>query len=190
MRFARLSLLALSILAAGCAPRATFPATPGTSSFEPWVAPIPELMAGGIEYAQRRHAPNEPLIFNLPPGVPQWVWKNVQGRLGEGARPVADGDVRYFSVTEVRVNGATGEVDVIYPAENDLFQSLTVGFRTEPFQSWRPIFERKWRIPTAPEPSNYGIWPVHESNDFPNQNPQPWEAREAEREYEGVIGGE
>ncbi len=103
---------------------------------------------------------------------------NVASRLGDGARPATDADVRYFSVVEIRVNGAQGEVDVIYPAENDLFQMLTIGFRTDPFQEWRPVFERRWRIPVAPEPSNFGIWPVHESNDVGNQNPQPWELRE------------
>ncbi|HMN97286.1 MAG TPA: hypothetical protein PKC43_12745 [Phycisphaerales bacterium] len=161
-----------------CTPRATFPPTPGTQSVEPWVAPIPEVMATSLRYTRTRHAPNEPMVFNLPPNVPEWIWNNVQGRLGEDARPMMPSDRVAFEVTEVRIDGARAEVDVIYPAGGDLFQLITVGLTTDPFQSWRPTFERRWRIPTSRPVSNWGLWVVREDTDFPPVNPQPWQERQ------------
>lgn len=174
-----LGLAALGAVGLGCTPRATFPATPGTSSVEPWVPPIPEVMATSLRYARTRHAPNEPMVFNLPPGVPEWIWVHVQNQLGGDARPMLPSDQVAFEVIEVRVNGANAEVDVIYPtgvsSGGDLFQLLTVGLTTDPFQSWRPTFERRFRIPVTRPVSNWGLWVVHEDVDFPNRNPQPWE---------------
>jgi hypothetical protein len=171
------ALLLLSL--SGCAPTATFPPTPGTGTFEPWVAPVPEIMALGVTVARERLAPNEPPVFNLPPGVPQWTWEEVAKNIGPGAIPMAPEERVAFSVEQVRVDGARAEVDVIYPARaeggaGELFQMVTIGMTTDPFQSWRPTFERRWRIPVSPPTSNWGRWVYQEHPDYPNQNPPPW----------------
>lgn len=175
------ALLAMVVASAGCTPKSTFPPTPGTSSVEPWVAPIPQIMATSLRYAHDRRAPKEEMVFNLPPGVPEWVWVEVQKKLTTGARPMMPEDRRAFSVVQVRIDGSKAECDVIYPAVDNLDQMITVGLTTDPFQEWRVVFERKWRIPATRPTSNWGVWKVHEGNDYPNVNPQPWQD-------EGITG--
>lgn len=164
----------------GCAATATFPPTPGTGSFEPWIAPVPELMATAISTTRARLAPTYPPVFNLPPGVPQWTWENVGRMIGDGAIAMVPADRHAFSIEQVRLSGGQAEVDVIYPAGEDLFQMVTIGMTTDPFQDWRPTFERRWRLPVSPPTSNWGVWKVQEHTDYPNQSPPEWET--------GVIG--
>ncbi|MFO0874252.1 MAG: hypothetical protein U0575_09810 [Phycisphaerales bacterium] len=177
---AALSLVGAALLP-GCTPQTTYPPTAGTGSFQPWVAPVPQVMAASLRYTHDRHAPKEELVFNLPPGVPEWVWVQIQKDLGAAARPMMPQDTRGFSVLQVRIDGANAECDVIYPAADDLYQMITVGLTTNPFQEWRPTFERKWRIPATRPTSNWGVWTIQEHPDYPNMNPQPWED-------EGVTG--
>ena len=180
---AAFSLPAL-LLGGGCAPTATFPPTPGTGTFEPWVAPVPEIMALGVTVTRERMAPSAPPVFNLPPGVPQWTWEEVGRRIGNGAIAMVPADRQAFSVEQVRLSGARAEVDVIYPAGPadgggagaELFQMVTIGMTTDPFQPWRPTFVRKWRLPISPPTSNWGMWTIQEDTDYPNLNPPPWKA--------------
>jgi hypothetical protein len=164
--------VAAMVAATGCAPKNNFPPTPGTSSVEAWVPPIPELMATSLRYVHTRHASEYPMVFNLPPNTPEWIWDDVRKRLGGDARPMMEGDRAAFSVQGVKIDGATAEVDVVYPANDpgqpELYQLLTTGLTTNPFQEWRVIFERKWRIPVSAPTSNLGSWPVHEDTDYGN----------------------
>ncbi len=146
-----LSAMALGL---GCTPLATYPPIEGTRTVEPWVHPVPEIMGVSIRHTRAMMNPAHPPIINLPPAVTASTWETVMSHVAPDARPMTDDDVSAFALTQVRLSGARAECDVVYPTPEGLPQMVTVGLRTDPFQTWRVEFTRRWRIPAEmPEPT-------------------------------------
>jgi hypothetical protein len=124
------SLAALALLAvvpAACTAMSTYPPVDGKVVNTPSVSPGPEVMAGAIKEAHRLTAPNTDIIFNLPAGLPENTWNRVAFLLPDSARAMEPGDENVYSVKQLRIQGGSAEVDVIYP-ERGVYQLMTVKF--------------------------------------------------------------
>jgi len=168
--------IGLGAALSACTPIATYPPVQGSDTFEPWVYPMPQLMAESLRYVRIRLTPDQTSLFNLPPAVPEWIWDQVARDVGNGAQPMtADGEIA-LSVQQVRVNGGKAEVDIAYPTPEGLYQLVTIGLRTDPFQPPRVVFENRWRIPVDPPASN---WPNRQLPDYSDYE-----------KYDGGVGAE
>jgi len=135
------------LVGVGCTPLATYPPVEGTRTVEPWMHPVPEVMGVSLRHTRAIMNPAHPPIINLPEGVTASTWETVMSYLGPDARVMTADDPTAFAVTQIRVSGSRAECDVVYPTTDGLAQLVTIGLRTDPFQSWRVDFVRKWRIP-------------------------------------------
>jgi hypothetical protein len=147
------SLAALALLAvvpAACTAMSTYPPVDGKVVNTPSVSPGPEVMAGAIKEAHRLTAPNTDIVFNLPAGLPENTWNRVAFLLPDSARAMEPGDENVYSVKQLRIQGGSAEVDVIYP-ERGVYQLMTVKLEGGPVIPWRIQWAYRWVIPaTAP----------------------------------------
>jgi hypothetical protein len=151
------SLAALALLAvvpAACTAMSTYPPVDGKVINTPSVSPGPEVMAGAIKEAHRLTAPNTDIIFNLPAGLPENTWNRVAFLLPDSARAMEPGDENVYSVKQLRIQGGSAEVDVIYP-ERGVYQLMTVKFSGGPLTAWTVAWSYRWLIPSEkPTPND------------------------------------
>lgn len=138
----------LAVLPAACAPRVTYPPTAGKPYSTPNVAPGPELMADSLREAWRVSGAQGEIAFNLPSGLAESTWRRVQELLGNGARPMGASDDRAYSVQQLRIDGGTAEVDVVYP-DRGVYQLMTVRLRGGAFADWKVASAYRWVSPCA-----------------------------------------
>lgn len=129
----------------GCAASMTYPEYAGAPKADPSLQPMPNLMADALKFAHQRTAPEQELVYNLPPMTPVQVWKGVEKRIGVG-RPMTVGDTHVWSVRQVRLSGARAEVDVVYPTEG-IYQLATVHFVGSTAQPYYPTMLQFWLVP-------------------------------------------
>jgi hypothetical protein len=149
-----LSALVTAIILTGCATTATYPPTAGSGGVTATQPPLPQIMASALRYAQQRGNPNAALVFNLPPRSLQAAWDDIGKRLGDGARPMREGDKEAFTVRQVRLNGSQAEVDIVYPSPEGVYQLMTVHLEGAFGVDFRPMFTQRWLIPSKAQPFN------------------------------------
>jgi hypothetical protein len=142
--FAALALLA--VVPAACTAMSTYPPVDGKVINTPSVSPGPEVMAGAIKEAHRLTAPGTDIIFNLPAGLPENTWNRVAFLLPESARAMEPGDEGVYSIKQLRIQGGTAEVDVLYP-DRGVYQLMTVKFNGGPLAPWTIAWTYRWMIP-------------------------------------------
>ena len=117
-RSPRLAALLLATLALcglpGCAPYATYPPDGVGPNVYPWMPPCPEVMATALRQAHDRVAPDSQFIYNLPPGASRTAWKDVQSRLGPGARRMLPGDTVVWDVERFGIRNTRAFADILY----------------------------------------------------------------------------
>ncbi|MHC5002680.1 MAG: hypothetical protein ACYTJ0_06120 [Planctomycetota bacterium] len=152
-------VMLVGAVSAGCAPWATYPPietkSPLTSAELP---PFPTLMAEAIWHVNYEYgAGTHDFAFNLPPGTTPLVYEKVRRRLGDGVgHPQADLAGPAVHVSSVRSRGTVGEVDVIFPRDDGLYEMVTVRLRNEIFRGWYVADDRRWRFPIeAPPPPSF-----------------------------------
>jgi hypothetical protein len=159
-----------------CAATATYPPTAGRATVTGNTPPLPQIMASALRYAQQRGNPNAAMVFNLPPDTLWTAWEDVNKRLGDGARPMNEGDKEAFSVRQVRLNGGKAEVDVVYPSPEGVYQIMTVHLEGAFGADYRPMFVQKWLIPSkaqAYNPPVGGPWAEAPSASAPGEIDDP-----------------
>ena len=144
----------LAVLPAACTAMSTYPPVAGRPVSTPSVSPGPEVMAGAIKEAHRLTAPNTDIVFNLPAGLPENTWNRVAYLLPESARAMEPGDESVYSVKQIRIQGGTAEVDVVYP-DSGVYQLMTVKFNGGPLAGWSVAWAYRWMIPSEkPTPND------------------------------------
>lgn len=137
--------IAVALVISGCAATMTYPEYPGAPKADPSLQPMPNLMADALKFAHQRTAPEQELVYNLPPTTPVQVWTGVGKRLGIG-RPMTVGDTHVWSIRQVRLSGARAEVDVVYPTDG-IYQLATVHFVGSTAQPYYPTMLQFWLLP-------------------------------------------
>jgi hypothetical protein len=149
-------LIALTALvAAGCAPYATYPPIEVTSGLAgPTMEPFPALMAQAIQATHEAHGGGAPdFAYNLPPGSPRRLYGDVQRRLGAGHAMGREGESAYH-VTVVRARGTEAEVDMVVPQPGGTYGLLTISFHNKLGKGWYVRGQREWAIHVeAPSPT-------------------------------------
>ncbi len=146
--------LGAGLCLSGCAPQQTFPPTTGRAVFDASVPPVPEIMAAAIKGAHAKSSvADEPIVYNLPPGVLKETWKKVDSMLPESARPAYPNDTNIISVEQIRMSGSLGEVDVLVPKGN-FYQLLTLHMEGAIFDPWKVKFVQPWTIRSEPPTCN------------------------------------
>ena len=138
-----LFLAMLAVLCASCTPLSTFPTEGKGEPLLPWMYPVPQVMAKSLARTYEKTVPadsksDHPLLFNLPEGVSEKVWKQVAIDTGiEGARPANQEDLdngsMIWSVQRVAVRGLKVKVDVVYQVD-DVYQLAIVSLTSPPLQ--------------------------------------------------------
>lgn len=157
------AFLGLSVLVGGCTPYSTYPPVSNAEVILPWMYPMPQVMASSLRTTYDKTAPaleaesgRPELVFVLPEGISQGVWRSVAVDSGvDGARAMNESDVEagtpVWAVEQVRVRNDRAEVDVIFPTTNG-YERATVILESKPFQPYRVSFFQRWRVPVdAPQ---------------------------------------
>jgi hypothetical protein len=141
-----LFLAMLAVLCASCTPLSTFPTEGKGEPLLPWMYPVPQVMAKSLARTYEKTLPSDsrsdhPLLFNLPEGVSENVWKQVAIDTGiEDARPATQEDLdngsMIWSVQRVAVRGLKVKVDVVYEVD-DVYQLAIVSLTAPPLQPFR-----------------------------------------------------
>jgi hypothetical protein len=154
---ALLLMTTVALIAAGCAPYATFPPVEvdaasrmSRATFEPF----PTLMAEAIRYTHDQYGDGAAdFAWNLPRDTPHGVYTMVEKRLGAG-RPMKETNERAFHVQTVRARGVEAEVDVIYPRSDGRHELVTIWFRNEILKGgWQVKRARPWYIEVEAPPA-------------------------------------
>lgn len=140
------AIVFLAALPAACTAMSTYPPVDGKTVSTPNVSPGPEVMAGALKEAHRLTAPGTPMVFNLPAGLNEHTWNRVAFLLPHDARAMEQGDENVYSVKQLRIQGGTAEVDVIYP-ERGVYQLMTVKFNGGPLAGWSVAWAYRWMVP-------------------------------------------
>jgi hypothetical protein len=149
-RFAARFALGLGVLAFpllnGCTPWATYPPIQGAAGFnDPYLDPIPFLMAESISSVYERDGGEGVLLFNLPEGTPPQIYEIVARKLGTGEPLRRAGDPAYH-VLQVRVRSMDAEVDVVHRGVQGFPELVTVHFYVQAPQGYRVTNMRVWRF--------------------------------------------
>lgn len=155
--------IAVALAISGCAATMTYPEYEGAPKADPSLQPIPNLMADALKFAHHRTAPEQELVFNLPPTTPVQVWRGVGKRLGMG-RPMTAGDTLVWSIRQVRLSGGRAEVDVVYPTEG-IYQLATVHFVGSTAQPYYPTMLQLWLVPVSAPTCNTPQAVLDQAND-------------------------
>ena len=108
------SLLIMLPLLGACSTFSTYPPDGTGPRTYPWMAPGPEVMATGLRQAHARVAPESPLVFNLPAGISQMAWDDVQRRIGPDARPMEPGDTVVWDLERYGISNTKAFTDIGY----------------------------------------------------------------------------
>ncbi len=150
-----LVLAALLPVVGGCNMKAAYPQQDGWTQLDPFLDPVPQVMARSLDHAHANTDPSAPLIWNLPSGMQPTVWSKMATLLGSGASAMTSDSQRVWSVERVRVNGSLAEVDVVWRTTDGIWQLLTVHLEGAAMAPYRVTFLQRWRLPvTAPECHN------------------------------------
>ena len=181
-----LILLALPAMLGGCNMKAAYPQQDGWQQLDPFLDPVPQVMARALDASHAATDPSVPLVWNLPPGMQKTVWNKVSTLLGPGAVAMTKGGERVWSVERVRVNGSFAEVDVLWRNADGLWQLMTVHLEGAALAPYRVTYLQRWRLPESRVPScnNPGAEPAAAaapavtspaapSKDAPSPNPAP-----------------
>ena len=151
-----ISFLAI-LFVVGCTPMSTYPPEGKGEASVPWMYPFPQVMAKSLAMSYNKTvsvtaevAPD--LVFNLPEGVPEGVWKQVEIDCGiEGARPATQADrdngVPIWSVQRIAVRGLESKVDIVYP-DGNTYQLAVVTLKADPLQPFYASAFQRFLIPT------------------------------------------
>lgn len=112
MSFAAVCLALIAL--PGCSPFSTYPPDGTGPRIYPWMAPAPEVMSTGLMQAHARVAPDSDLVFNLPAGISQAAWNDIQNRLGLKARPMQPGDTVVWSIERFGIRNTKAYTDIAY----------------------------------------------------------------------------
>jgi hypothetical protein len=141
--------LAAALALSACAPMQTYPPTSGDASFATELPPTPTLCATAIKAAHAKSTvADQPIIFNLPPGMNEHTWGYVTAELPSSARRAMPEDCDVISVEEVRFNGGVADVDVLVP-KGTIYQLWTVHMTGSPISSWKVEYVQPWTLRTA-----------------------------------------
>lgn len=181
-----LILLALPAMLGGCNMKAAYPQQDGWQQLDPFLDPVPQVMARALDASHAATDPSVPLVWNLPPGMQKTVWNKVSTLLGPGAVAMTKDGERVWSVERVRVNGSFAEVDVLWRNADGLWQLMTVHLEGAALAPYRVTYLQRWRLPESRVPScnNPGgepaaaaapaaTSPAAPSKDAPSPNPAP-----------------
>lgn len=155
-------LMGLVMVMAGCTPWATYPSSPGFVNIsDPWIPPIPELMADSIRTVHERdgRGPGDAMVFNLPPNTPDRVYHRVIAHLSNAgssnARPMRDVTESAYHIIEVRVRAVESEVDLIHVGAAGVPEEVTLSFQHDILHGQRLVRVRPWRYRVELPPPNY-----------------------------------
>ena len=182
-----LILMALPTMLGGCNMKAAYPQQDGWQQLDPFLDPVPQVMARALDASHAATDPSVPLVWNLPPGMQKTVWNKVSTLLGPGAVAMTKDGERVWSVERVRVNGSFAEVDVLWRNADGLWQLMTVHLEGAALAPYRVTYLQRWRLPESRVPScnNPGAEPAAAaaapavtspaapSKDAPSPNPAP-----------------
>lgn len=181
-----LILLALPAMLGGCNMKAAYPQQDGWQQLDPFLDPVPQVMARALDASHAATDPSVPLVWNLPAGMQKTVWNKVATLLGPGAVAMTKDGERVWSVERVRVNGSFAEVDVLWRNADGLWQLMTVHLEGAALAPYRVTYLQRWRLPESRVPScnNPGgepaaaaapaaTSPAAPSKDAPSPNPAP-----------------
>jgi hypothetical protein len=195
MKLHGLMMLGLSGLAlvvvqmTGCSPWSTYPSieTPmATKLTRPTFEPVPTVMAESIKYAREHYIKNEDLPVNLPVGANWKVYDAVFEKLGSGRHMTEVGE-KALHITEVRTRGFDAQVDMIYPREDGLYQSVTLTLSRSVVDPFHVTTARQWQVRDlkSPEPTYIGPTPEEmEKIQKQEDKKRAKEAKEAAKEAE------
>jgi hypothetical protein len=158
---------AVLAVAAGCTPWATYPPIEGAAGINnPELNPIPEVMAASIREMHERDGASGLIVFNLPAGMPERLYRRVAKLMGGKARPMMNAGEPAYHVCEVRVRGTEAEVDIVHPGPGGSPRLVTVACRSTMAHGFEPRSVRPYRfVVEEPLPPNYpgtaarGDWP-------------------------------
>jgi hypothetical protein len=148
-----LVLLALPAMLVGCNMKAAYPQQDGWQQLDPFLDPMPQVMARALDASHAATDPSVPLVWNLPAGMQQTVWNKVSSLLGAGATAMTKGGERVWSVERVRVNGSFAEVDVLWRNVDGLWQIMTVHLEGAAMAPYRVTYLQRWRLPEGRVPA-------------------------------------
>ena len=177
-------LLALPVALGGCNMKAAYPQQDGWQQLDPFLDPVPQVMARALDASHAATDPSVPLVWNLPPGMQKTVWNKVTSLLGTGAVAMTKDGERVWSIERVRVNGSFAEVDVLWRNADGLWQLMTVHLEGAAMAPYRVTYLQRWRLPEARvpgcnnpkaigEPAAPTAAPTAPSKDAPAPNPAP-----------------
>lgn len=142
---ARLVLLGILFTLGACAPFSTYPPDDDGPRTYPWMAPGPEVMATGLMQAHARVAPNEPLIYNLPPGVSKMAWDDVQNRLGPKAQAMTPDDKIVWNLERFGVRNTKAFADIGY-WNNGKGILITVSMERDNIAPFKVTHVQRWYV--------------------------------------------
>ncbi len=148
-RFLGMAAILLASTLVACTPMQTFPPTVGKATFDPAFSPTPELFRLGVVTGHKQSSvADQPIVFNLPPGVREQTWDKVTAMIGNGARPAKEGDRDVVGIEEVRLNGGQAEIDVVVP-KGEIYQLYTLHLTGGGLGGWRVNYVQPWSLRTA-----------------------------------------
>lgn len=148
-----LILLALPALLGGCNMKAAYPQQDGWQQLDPFLDPVPQVMARALDASHAATDPSVPLVWNLPAGMQKTVWNKVSTLLGPGAVAMTKDGERVWSIERVRVNGSFAEVDVLWRNADGMWQLMTVHLEGAALAPYRVTYLQRWRLPEHRVPS-------------------------------------
>lgn len=138
------SATVVSLLAA-CSSFSTYPPDGSGPRTYPWMAPGPEVMATGLMQAHARVAPDTPLVFNLPAGISQMAWDDVQRRLGPGARAMQPGDKVVWDLERYGISNTKAFTDIGYWNDGTAVL-VTVSMERENILPFKVTHVQRWYV--------------------------------------------
>jgi len=148
-----LILLSLPAMLGGCNMKAAYPQQDGWQQLDPFLDPLPQVMARALDASHAATDPSVPLVWNLPAGMQMTVWNKVSTLLGSGAVAMTKDGERVWSIERVRVNGSFAEVDVLWRNADGLWQLMTVHLEGAALAPYRVTYLQRWRLPEHRVPS-------------------------------------
>lgn len=177
--------IATAPMLTGCSPFTTYPPDGKGPLIYPWMAPGPEVMSTGLMQAHARVAPGQPLIYNLPAGISQLAWDDVQQRLGPDAQAMKPGDKIVWSLERYGINNTRAFADIGY-WNNGKAVLITVSMERENIGAFKVTHVQRWYVDMSePDCQN----PVFvDRNGQPKPEPEPETEPETTPQESGSEG--
>lgn len=137
----------LGVISVGCTPLTTYPTIEESIVNQPTYEPIPTLISEAVRHAHAEWGPagSYPIV-NLPAGAPTSLYEKVMNDLANQARIMTRADEPAIHVTEVRVRGLKGEVDLLTPLSDGRHELVTVSLERKAYTTWSVDRTRVWRV--------------------------------------------